>query len=154
MSPSTPNFDELIPELKEWNDGKGISIDTWLEVYGNFQLTIAYRQLFWPDFVEHDNCVLVAPFSSKTYEDFFRHTNGDRAAVEAVMNHHHILDLFSESKQTATEAQMRYIGRTLQEIWTAKLKRDFPHRMFAVSFNDIPGLDLVDYQITFSQRAS
>ena len=152
MSPDASNFDELVPELKEWNNGQGTSIDTWLEVEGHFQLAIAFRQLFWPDFVEHDHCVLFASVSCENYDDWLRHTNGDRAAVEAVMNHRHILDLFIE--QPATEAQLRYIGRTLQEIWTAKLKRDFPNRVFEVSFNDLPGLNLVDYQITFFQKIS
>ena len=153
MPSDSPNFDELIPELKDWNNGQGASIDVYLSGCGNFELAIAFRRLYWPDFVEHDNCVLLPNFSLKTYDAILKNHNGDRAEVEALLNHQHILDLFPLSDAT-TEAQIRYIGQTLQEVWTAKLKRDFPNRTFEVCFNDIPGLDLVNYQITFFQPSN
>ena len=37
------NFDELIPELKTWNDGKHISVDVWLSNYGDVSMGLCSR---------------------------------------------------------------------------------------------------------------
>src|SRR5882724_9427403 len=120
------HYTKLIPELPLWNDGKGIEIDSWLGCRGDFQLAIAFSRLFWPKFVEHDDCVLFEEFSPKTYDDFFSSCRGDRSAVEAVMNHQHILDLFHHASDDATADQLIYLGRVLKNIYTVKLKHDFP----------------------------
>jgi len=152
MADNTPtDFSLLIPELPDWNNGNGIDIDSWLGCRGDFQLAIAFSRLFWPEFVEHDGCVLSAGFSLATYNDFLSACKGDRAAVEAVMNHQHILDLFCHAASTATAAQLVYIGRILRDIFQVKLKNDFPTRTFLVSFDDGPFADLVEYQVTFWQ---
>ena len=68
---------------------------------GNFQLAIAFSRLFWPEFVEHDGCVLYADFSLESYRGFFTSCKGNRAAVEGMMNHRHILDLFYHAAGSA-----------------------------------------------------
>ena len=65
------------------------------------------------------------------------------------MNHVHIADIHCNVE--ATEGHLRYLGRVLKDIHELKLSRDFPGVRFDVSFNDEPGLDLIDYQLTFCQ---
>jgi hypothetical protein len=60
------NFDKLIPELRHWNNGKGIHVLEWLSAIGNYEHAIAYAELFWPDFVEHDGCVLLGAIDVST----------------------------------------------------------------------------------------
>jgi hypothetical protein len=76
-------------------------------------------------------------------------TKGNRIAVEAVMNHVHITDIHCNAE--ATEAQVRYLGRILKEIWEVKLRHDFPDTGFQVDFNDEPGVVLDEYELTFWQ---
>ena len=153
VADGTPiDYSALIPELPEWNNGKGIDVDGWLSGVGNFQLAIAFSRLFSPRFVEHDGCVLFAGFSQTTYNDFLHACNGDRKAVEAVMNHQHILDLFCHAADTATAAQLVYLGRVLKDIFLVKLKHDFPGRTFEVQFDEGPFDQLIDYQVTSWQR--
>jgi hypothetical protein len=155
MSDSTPtDYSLLIPELARWNNGDGIDLDAWLDCMGNFQLAIAFSRLFWPEFVEHDGCVLFAGFSLDTYHGFLTACNGDRAGVEAVMNHRHVLDLFHHAAPTATAAQLIYLGKVFNEILKVKLAHDFPNRVFEVSFEDGPFDDLIEYQVTFWQPAN
>jgi hypothetical protein len=146
------DFDTLVRELSRWNGGRGIDIDSWLSCVGSFELAIAFARLFWPAFVEHDGCVLFEGFSEASYTEFLEQTDGDRAAVEAVMNHRHIGDLFCGPDLEPTHAQLRHLGRVLVETWTAKLARDFPERRFSVTFPERELDELLDYEITFSQR--
>jgi len=83
-------------------------------------------------------------------------TAGNRASVEAVMNHRHILDFFSVPEKSPTAIQLRYLGRMLQKIWRAKLKQDFPDRTFEVSFGDedLKPDDWLEYEVTFWQRSN
>jgi len=76
-------------------------------------------------------------------------THGNRGAIENVMNHIHIADI--HCNVVPVEAQLRYLGRVLQDIHTVKLARDFPQLRFEVSFNDEPGLEPADYELSFWQ---
>jgi len=71
-----------------------IDVDGWLSCKGDFELAIAFSRMFWPEFTEHDGCVLFAGFGPTVYQEWLESCEGDRAAVEAVMNHRHLLDLF------------------------------------------------------------
>lgn len=75
----------------------------------------------------------------------------NRQGIEAMLNHLHIVDLHCNDA-TVTEAQARYLGRTLRSVWAAKLTADFPDLDFVVDFNDVPDLDPLDYELTFRQR--
>ena len=146
------DFNELIPELPEWNNGNGIDIDGWICGVGNFEHAIGYTRLFWPEFVEYKGCVFRADFSVESYEGFLEATKGDKRAVEAVMNHRHLLTIFGDPRLDPTEEQIIYFGRMLREIWQAKLDRDFPHRKIVVRFYEEGCEDLYDYEITFFQE--
>lgn len=49
MTPSKPDFNRLIPELKKWNNGDGISIEAWLQCIGNHEHAVAYSTLSGPN---------------------------------------------------------------------------------------------------------
>lgn len=143
---------DLVPETRKWNDGRGIDLKDWIGHLGSFEHAIAYGELFWPDFTEHDDCVFFAGFSEHSYREFMEQTAGNRQAVEAVMNHRHILDLFCRPELEPTQSQVVYLGRLLKEMWMAKLQRDFPSKRFVVSFPEEPSENLLDYEVTFIQE--
>jgi len=147
-----PDFDDLIPELSQWNDGKGIDVLTWLTGVGSYEHAIAYGALLWPEFVEHRDCVFRANgFSKSNYRSWMSATSRDKSATEKVMNHVHLCDLFTNSEATA--AQRIHIAVMIKDVWECKLRRDFPNRPFVVEVYDCePGdLDWSDCQITFYQ---
>lgn len=76
-------------------------------------------------------------------------TSHSRKGIEAVINHIHIADIHSD--MPASEAQLRHLGRVLKAIYQQKLAVDFPDRAFEVHFNDEPGLEDTDYEVTFFQ---
>ena len=70
-------------------------------------------------------------------------------AVEAVLNHRHVRDLFAGTQPS--REQVVYLGRLLREVWAAKLARDFPDRRFVVSFPEEGCEGLLDYEVSFYQ---
>ena len=150
-SPQPTDFRKLVSELSQWNNGNGIDIDSWLGFKGNYELAIAFSRLFWPEFVEHDGCVFFAGFSLESFRGFMAQCNGDRASVEQVMNHRHLLDIFHHAADTATLDQLTFLGTVLRETWRAKLARDFPSRSFEVTFDHADADDLLEYFVAFCQ---
>ena len=144
-------FSLLVPETQEWNDGRGIDLLSWIGCIGNLGQAIAYGELFWPEFVEFDGGVFFSGFSKESYHGFMAQTDSDRRAVETVMNHRHILDLFPG--QQVRRPQVVYFGRLLREMWAAKLQRDFPGRSIVVSFPEVGVEHLSDYEITIYQES-
>jgi len=144
----------LVPELKNWNNGKGIDIDGWISCEGDHKHLIGYARILWPNFIEHDDCIFLGDqIDQESYRAFLAQSTGDKSAVEAVMNHQHIIDLFSRSHHESPDREViLYLGRLIREIWQAKLSRDFPNRKITVTFPDDEVRDLLEYQVTFFQQ--
>jgi hypothetical protein len=146
---SRSDFSDLIPELSQWNNGRGIDPEIWIGSMGNYELAAGYSLIFWPKFVLFEGYVLRGGFSLKALRGFEK--KGERSGVEAVMNHLHISDIHYHVE--ANESQLRYLGRVLKDIHQVKLRQDFPDIRFTVDFNDEDGLDQVEYELTFWQSA-
>ncbi|MBL8744504.1 MAG: hypothetical protein JNK04_25525 [Myxococcales bacterium] len=152
VAKTEPDFVTLVPELADWNEGRGIDIDSWICCIGDYSHAIGYGRLFWPPFLEHDDAVFFAQgFAEENYRGFMDRTGGDRRAVEAVMNHHHLLRLFGDRSSSPSVAQLSHVAGLLSETWLAKLCRDFPARNFRVDTTGLDVADLDDAQITFRQ---
>ncbi|MEM6900450.1 MAG: hypothetical protein AAF583_11825 [Pseudomonadota bacterium] len=144
-------FASLIPELEFWNHGKGVDPESWIGMMGRYDLAIGYSLVFWPRFVEFEDYVLRKGFAVKSLRGFETQTNGDKTAVEAVMNHLHVAHLHI-NEDDPTEEQVRYLGRVLADIHKTKLESEFTDRNFKVVFNDESGLCLDEYELTFWQE--
>lgn len=141
----------LMPETLTWEHGRPASPEWWIGSVGRYDHLIAYAELLWPDFVEHDGCILSAGFGEENYQTFLQAQKGDKRATEALMNHRHVVDLIPGAYESGpTEDQARYLGRLLREMWEAKLAREFPERRFVVLFED-GGDDITDFVVTFHQ---
>lgn len=138
---------DLIPETRDWNGGSGISIADWIGCVGSVEHAIGYGEMFWPEFAELDGRVFFANVTEAGYWGLLEQTGGDKRAVEPILNHRHVLDLFSISQPS--REQVVYLGRLLREMWAAKLARDFPGGRFVVSFSDDGCEELLDYEVSF-----
>ena len=129
MSSERPEgeFADLIPELKDWNGGDGIGVETWIGCVGSFEHAIGYAQLFWPEFVEHDGCVFSkVAFDEENYRSWLRATDGDKVKAQATINHVHLFELFAYQEPGPTHKQLIYLGNFLRDVWKTKLERDLP----------------------------
>ena len=148
------DYNEIITDLDAWESHNGFHIgaDGWLQGSGSFNLAVAFTSLFWPEFTVHEDSVFHGPFSEldeRNFDSFSKKSGDDPTPTEVAMNHRHIVDLFPNEDGMPTRDQVLFLGRILKEMWTAKLKLDFPDRRFVVSFPEDYTEDLVDYEITF-----
>ena len=151
--------EKLIPELREFRklNNEDFSIEDWISYEGNIKLTIAYSVLFWPNFIEYDGCVILENrFDTENFENW-KNTEYFKsyAQIESVLNHFHILDFWGtdQKRDEATYDQIVYLGNKLCEIYSAKLKVEFPEKQFTFSFNGNEKLEAYDeYEITFYQE--
>lgn len=147
-------FNELIPENALWDNGEGMHVASWLSAFGNYEHAIAYAELFWPQFVEQNGCILRGGLlDDERFQNWMQATNGDKTALEATVNHKHIVDIFVNVPQPPTKLQIRHLGCKLKEMWEAKVRQTFPDRKIVVTFPEEDLHDLVAYEITvFQQR--
>ena len=151
--------EKLIPELAEWRkfNGDEFSIEDWIAIEGNIRFTIAYSLIFWPEFIEYDDCVILKNrFDSQNFENW-KNTEYVKSysQIESVLNHIHILDLYGTDKKQneINYEQIVFLGNKFCEIYSAKLKVDFPERKFVFQFNGNEKLEAFDeYEITFYQE--
>ena len=110
-------------------------------------------KLFWPAFIEHRDCILRGDaFSQEHFDGFMTATKHDKRSVEHVVNHLHVVDIFPDHPLTLS--QVLFVGRTLREMWEAKLARDFPERVFLVTFQEpLDEDDVLEGEVTFYQVA-
>lgn len=132
--PSRPRLLAVLPELREWNDGKGVSPEAWLNSFGSVPQALMYSALFCPEFVEFEGCLLWHDASPEMFVQWMTTLGGNRSAVERVMNHVHLTDLFLNAPQPPTDAQVDHLGHVLQDLWGLQLRRDFPHLDVQVAF--------------------
>lgn len=146
------NASELIPALAAWNDGKGITVESWIQCIGEYDHAIGYASVLWPRFVVHEECVFRYTLDENCFREWMDACNNDRSNVEAAVNHLHLVDLFPNSKFSPTSDVCFYLGTILKEMWTCKLIHNFPQRHFDVVFTYEEGEEPTDAQVTFYQR--
>jgi hypothetical protein len=144
---------DMLPELAEWNNGKGIDLESWIGCSGSFRLAIGYTTVFWPRFLLFEDYILREGFTPESVRGFEAQHKCDKRSVEAVLNHLHIADIQYHGCEDITQERVVFLGRILREIYAAKLAWQFPDRPCEVSFYEPEDrTDLVAYQITFWQK--
>jgi hypothetical protein len=138
--------------LAAWNDGDGIDLKSWIGFAGNFSLAVGYTTVFWPEFVLFEGYILRAGFPESSLRGFERQPGSTRQSVEWVMNHLHTADIQLYGCEDASKDKIILLGKTLTEIYRAKLQWQFPDRPCTVEFH-IPEDedDLIQYQLAFWQ---
>jgi hypothetical protein len=131
-----PTFQKYKQENESWIP----NFDVWdyLSLRGDADLAAAFFKLFWPDFVEVNGCVLLRyKYSLEGFANWLEHFNGNRARVEAMMNHVHILDLFPNAPKDVhpLEQLQEFLAGALTLSWKAALSEAFPGRRFIVTLS-------------------
>lgn len=147
------DFNKLIPELKDWNNGKGIDVQAWIECVGSFQKAIGYSTMFWPEFVEIEGCIVRAGVPEENVRRWLKQCDGNPRCAEATINHVHLDGLHHIGCEDMSPERVAYLGRVLREIYDCKLRRDFPDKRFVVTLDEPDNkADVENYILTFYQE--
>lgn len=130
-----PIFQQYKQDHKSWIPD--FDLDSYLNLRADYDLAAAFSKLFWPDFVEMDGCIFRAPGPTvENVESWKQHFAGNRQAVEAMLNHEHIHDLFINSAQSMDPSPqlLQYLAQVLLICWRHALQEVFPEKQFAFSY--------------------
>lgn len=140
-----------LKHFQEWKaiNGESFSLLDYLSVVSSAEVAIAYTKIFSPDFIEYDGGVFLAEvFSAELYQQWKAKLGDDRSAIERVMNHIHLDDLFQGADKVGIE-NLAYLGEVLKQLWEYRLRSLYPNRSFQVLCNWDKAEETV--VITFSQ---
>lgn len=142
----------MVEELSKWNNGDGVDLETWVDTMGNYNFAVGYITLFWPKFVEFEHYILTSRFTPEQVRGFENNPNSTPMAVEWVINHVHISDIHLADENISVD-KVVMLGEVMAEIYTAKLKWQFPDKPCIVEFiKPEDPEDLQEYQLSFWQK--
>ncbi len=128
-----------LSQVREWAGG---TADFNPAAFVMYNVSVAeaavLSTLLWPDFVEYDGCVLLAfKFDEAGVSNWLDHLEGDRRAVEAVVNHVHLWDVLAAKAPEEYAALSALAGR-IAPMWRAAARAAFPEREFDITVTDDP----------------
>lgn len=137
------SFDPLeLPRIAGWRAAIGddeFGVLDYLGQQGGATLAVAFTELFWPRFVEHRGCILLAHhFDERGFEQWWTRLDGDCGAIEATVNHLHLWDVFDPEAEDVPAQAMRHLADVLAKTWRAALHEQFPDREVVVEVSDTP----------------
>lgn len=123
---------DVLPELRLWNKGAGISPDDWIYLEGRADHALGFSSLFWPEFLEFDGYVLRAPLDVGRLRSWER-AGHSRQQVETAMNAFLFDHMFPDdgTEPGLKSVQLKRLATIMADMLAAKLNRDFPGRRFS-----------------------
>jgi hypothetical protein len=124
---------------REWSDRVG-GWDLRQYIVNNIQVSDAFvmGKLFCPGFIERTGAVFVDfMFDEVSYEQWVDQTKGDIPAIEKILNHLHLWDVFDPKSDQEYAAVSELTGK-IAETWRTSANNAFPGRGFSVEMSDEP----------------
>jgi len=134
-----PQLDSaILPTFQQYtqlNESWSPRFDLWdyLNMRADLELAAAFTKLFWPDFIEVEGCVLLKhAYSPESFRNWMAHFGGDTRAVEAMLNHRHIKDLFLNPPKDVEypDRLYEYLADALMFGWKQALQSAYPDKRF------------------------
>jgi hypothetical protein len=94
-------------------------------------------KLVWPTLVRKDDCILLrAKFSEENYRSWRDRCGQDSTAIESVINHVHLWDVFQGDEEDSVLWQL---AELLKTTWAAAAQDQFPEESFEINVYDSYG---------------
>ena len=130
--------DTMFPKFRRWQqEFQDESLTLWDYVTANADIEIvgAAATLFWPAVIEHEGCILLQDqFSEPAFAQWRNYYQGDIPAIERMMNHLHLVDLFVNSYEQESLPTLDFVGQIMARCWRSALHEQFPDRQFEVEY--------------------
>lgn len=121
----------------QWGDPSQIGIMDYINFNIHPEDVLILGYLFFPKFIEFDGCVFFQDhFSEENYFSWKERLGNDRVAIEKVINHVHVYDVFANFTTKLEDSIFERIGRLLQLSWSIYLRREFPHKRIIVDYSN------------------
>lgn len=124
--------------FREWADGFELPPDEFDYLMNNLGIAsgVMFADLIFPTWIEVRGCVLrESQYEQQNFEQWWETTNGTVPAVEAVINHLHLWDLF-EPKDDIDYRALEVLAPKVAFGWHCSAKQQFPDRDFEAEVTD------------------
>lgn len=141
---------DQLPEFRTWSEQFEPPADTSAYLAREVSITAAtiLSELFFPELVNVRGCVLLSSsYESSNFEDWWQQMAGDQAAVERVLNHLHLWDIFEPSNDSEEQA-LDVLAQRIARSWRCWATTTFPDRVFEVTVTDEYGPTVVMHSRT------
>ena len=120
-------------------DDKSFETEDYLFAHGSPLCALAYRELFWPTFVEIDGMVfwqgnIPDSIEVERVRSVYQQYRGDVALTEKSFNFIEVAELFLRDPDDVSQRLMDDLVRAMCETWKARLQSVFPEKHFVVDF--------------------
>ena len=128
---------QLLRRLYPDRDTTGFNVFDFLHAEGSPAHALLYSRLFWPEFVEIDEMVLL----KESVEDeadrdrlagATKRYSGDRRKTEESFNLVEVPCLFGKRLLETDEKEAQWLADRLAAMWRCRLKELYPSRRFSV----------------------
>jgi hypothetical protein len=110
------------------------------------EIFFKFLEFYWPSFTKKNEFIFL---KEKYSEEEFNRLINEKDNPEYWINMLTVDDFFSETNDGAEKSAI--LAKALVEIWTVKLKNDFPEKKFIVEY--LSDKEYGDYGLTFYQIA-
>lgn len=97
---------------------------------------VAMTDMLCPRFVDVEGAVLLETNAdTETFQSWKQHFDGDLHAVESMLNHEHVWDLFPVNGEK-DQAALEIVAERMAITWKAAAEAQFPDRTFTCQVTD------------------
>lgn len=130
---------ELPKKLKDWGEQCSPVLENPCLSHINFERTpvdaMSIGRLLLPEFIEYQDAIfLKSQFSDTRFLEWLRKLK-DLSAIEKVMNHIHVYDIFGYSSES-TDEEFLQVANLLRRSWSISLAVSFPNYLFDVTLQN------------------
>lgn len=140
------DFDsEDIPSFRAWRSQFRPPPDAaaYLAEHLNVTAAALFSELMCPDLTFVRGCViLTSRYRKDNFEQWWAQEDGNVSAIEAVVNHVHLWDIF-EPVGEIEERALESLARRMARSWALHAESQFPDRIFVAEVTDEYGPTVV-----------
>lgn len=118
----------------QWSDKDSIDVFSYISFNLHPEDVLVASEIFFYDFVEFENCVFIeSKFSEENYYHWKKKLVS-KIAVEKVINHIHVYDLFANCTDEVDESVFVDIGKRIRKILQLLLQSQYPNKNIIVEY--------------------
>jgi len=129
-SVSSPKYEQWKSQWRDQSELDGLS---YISDVVHPEDALMFCKVLFPDFVFHESGVfLESGFTVEAYSSWMKNCNNDVVAVEKLLNHMHLYDVFGGCTDRVDEAVYEQLCRIVAQSWRMVLLSKFPEKKFCV----------------------
>lgn len=123
----------MIKRYMNWKGESDLSIYDYISNNIHPEDLLVFYDLLLPTLVERFDCIFFEDkYNQSTFERWNTELKGDKVAIEKVLNHVHVYDIFGNCQDEIEDVVYEKIAFLLQKIWKYHFKDSYPEKNIVV----------------------